>query len=150
MKSRTLLDRFYRLRANHRRNMRLIFASPAEMQLIKIMGGVVVSLPLVRAPKTKFPVSIVLFRGWTFKLHGIKREVRCSKYFVDFCNSKGYGIEVDGAAYHTDFNADMIRDKVLYAQGVSILRIKGVDIYRDPKEVKKRVKKYLKNKHYTL
>ena len=136
---------YYRTRAKWNRRRRLIFPSPAELQLIELMGGRVVRFTFLQDPRTHFPAAIVLSMGPCFRAEKVHREVRLGRYYADFCNDLNRIIEVDGAQYHMDVVAEMdrevyLRDKPYYAQ---ILRIKAQDITRKPAIVQKRVLKFL-------
>ena len=77
--------------------------------------------------------------------HGVHREVRCGKHWIDYGNSKR-GIEVDGAKYHVDKTADRVRDEYAKNRGIKLLHIPAADIYNNPQQVRRIVKKHIKSR----
>ena len=124
---------FYKTRSQLYRAKRLIFASPAEMKFIEIMGGRVIKLPLNS--------YYVLWCGWTLARHFIQREKRYGRVWCDFGN-RTHVIEIDGAAYHNPV-VDRQRDEYLDRIGVDVLRIDATDIYNRPEWVRNEVRAFL-------
>lgn len=138
----TILDRYYRLRSNYRRRARLIWPSPAEVQFIRLMGGIVVTLP-VKSIRNRYPMAVVLYRGRILRRYGIHREVRIGRFYVDFCNHTK-GIEIDGLAYHVDKIAEAKRTAYIAERGVVLMRIEARALKATPKAIKRSVKAFLK------
>lgn len=126
----------------HRRNVRYWFPSPAEMKLVELMGGKVLRFERIRYGKNKFPLSIVIWRGWLFWRERVKREVYVRGYYADFMNDIGRIIEVDGDEWH-DAIYDSERDYHLKKSGCTILRVRAYDIYKHPELVRNKVKHFL-------
>ncbi len=139
----SLATKFYRLRARFYRRNRLLFASPAEVRLLRVMGGRVLTLPFWRHPKTKFPAIMVISMGQVFKRERIRREIRVGSKFIDFGNDIKRGIEVDGYEYHGDIVKQVERDEYFANYNWSVLHIDARDLWRDPRGVRKRVVKFL-------
>lgn len=82
-------------------------------------------------------------RWWLF-LHGIKREYPAEGYLIDFANPRNkYGVEIDGKKYH-DVVADWDRDQHLKRAGWAVLRIPASELWKQPKGVKAKARKWLR------
>lgn len=134
---------WYRWRASVRRRHRLLFPSPAEVQLIRIMGGKVIQVDLVREPINGFPLCFVVSMGDLFKRERISREVRAGAFFIDFGNDIGRGIEVDGKHWHGDIITEQRRDEYCGKYGWMLKHIKADDLYRRPAYVRHQVQRFL-------
>ena len=56
-------------------------------------------------------------------------------WFADFfCPSRRLVVEVDGAYHDTRRDADEVRDQVMGAYGITVLRLKNKDIIERPRE----------------
>ena len=129
-----------------RKNRRMVFPSPAEIEFLRIMGGRFIIVSWIVDPKTKFPLTIILDLGKILRRENIEREVRVGAMYIDFATvglSYNRGIEVDGAAYHEDIVKEQDRDDYLAARGWSVLHIRADEIYRNPGRVQQRVMNFL-------
>lgn len=146
MKSRLPLKyRYFRLRATWRKRRRLLFPSPAEVELIRILGGSYITVTWFKDLRTGFPLTIITDLGTVLKRELIEREVRVGAMFIDFGVETAYyrrGLEVDGRFYHNVVQ-DQIRDEYLAQYGWQILHIPAADIYRTPAFVQRKVVKFL-------
>lgn len=140
---KSLVSKFYRLRSRYWRDNRKLFPSPAEIALIRLMGGTVFTLPALKSTKTGFPLALVLSMGVDFRIENVRREVRVGKYWVDFGNDLNRGIEVDGKAYHHDIVMQQQRDEYFQNAGWGVLHIKPTDIYNQPKKTREKVLNFL-------
>lgn len=135
---------FYRRqRGKYRRMKRLLFASPAEVELIRLMKGRAITIDLIRNPRTDFPLTIVTNIGRWFGQENMRREVRIGKYWTDFGNDLQRAIEVDGDQWHKDIVKEQVRDDYIEKFGWRILHIKAGDIFDEPDMVRARVIKFL-------
>lgn len=139
----SLLDRFYRLRSGCYKRKRIVFASPAEVMLIRVMGGWVLTLPFWRDPENHFPAIVVLSMGQVFKNERVQREVRVGGRYIDFGNDIQRGIEVDGRDYHGDIVKQIERDEYFQKYGWRVLHIAAADVYNKPRAVRRLVVKHL-------
>lgn len=139
------LAAYYKARSRVGRRSRLLYPSPAELALIRLMGGVVVTVPFIKHWRRRFPLAIVLYIGRTFRREKVQREVRIGRYYVDFGNDLKRAIEVDGAEWHTDRQRQDIRDAYILSRGWRILRIPAYKIHREPAYIKKRVRQFLED-----
>lgn len=131
---------------NHlRRGRRIVFMSPAEAQFIRVMGGYCLSIGVVRDPRTKFSLVIVLSMGRVLRSQNVKREVRVAGYYIDFGNDIKRGIEIDGGAYHMDVVRDQRRDEVLASCGWLVLHIQAPAVSRYPDRVRRTAECWLEN-----
>jgi hypothetical protein len=137
-----LVDWFVRVRRAYWRRKRLLFISPAEARFIEIMGGIVVRFPLIKDPRTGFPLAKVVRYGWVMRTENVRREVPVGPFCLDFGNDLKRGIEID-SSYHTDVVADFDREVYLNERGWRLLRIKASDLYRDRKSVQLAATKFL-------
>ncbi|HVA10607.1 MAG TPA: hypothetical protein VNG32_00375 [Candidatus Dormibacteraeota bacterium] len=133
----------YKKRASWRRLRRLLFASPAEVQLIRIMGGKVITADIFRDHHTNFPITLVLSMGPVFKTELVKREVRAGAMWIDFGNDIKRGIEVDSATFHGDVTRQYERDEYCAQYGWQLLHVPVADIYHTPNIVHDRILKFL-------
>jgi hypothetical protein len=143
---RSIHYRFYKLRAKYRKRRRLLFPSPAEVELIRIMGGKYVTLSWFKDVKTGFPLTFVTDLGTFFKREAIEREVRVGAMYIDFATVGliyRKGIEVDGLLYHMDIVKEQNREDYVREHGYSLLHIRAAEIYRSPHLVQQRILKYL-------
>lgn len=132
-----------------RRWRRYLFPSPAEMRLIQLMGGKVLTVKFLKDPRTHFPLAIVINRGKLFRREKVRREVGFGPYWVDFANDLNRIIEVDGSPYHMDVVADF--DREVYIKDVCwkrkmearFLRIRADELYRNPDRVQQNVVGFL-------
>jgi len=138
-----IVKRYYRTRSAWWRLNRLLFPSPAELRLIEIMGGKYVTVEWLKHPKTKFRFAIVLSLGKFLRDEKFGREVRVGKYYIDFGNDVGWGLEVDGAEYHRDIVAAFDRDSYLYQRGWRVMHIMAVRLWNEPAVVQREVLKFL-------
>lgn len=141
-----VIQKYKRLRSAWRRRQRLLYPSPAEMQLLRIMGGTAITIDLFRDPRTKFPFTFVLSMGPVFKAELIQREVRIGKYYADFAVSTPYykkAIECDGRQWHLDVVHEQERDEYFAEYGFSVLHIPASDLYHYPNLVHERVLRFL-------
>lgn len=143
MKKRNVVDKYKRWRSNARRNLRILFPSPAEMRLVELMGGKVFRIKHVRHYRTKFPLAFIYKQAPVFKAEQIHREYRVGKYFIDYANDIGRGVEVQGADYHRDVVKEFDRESYLYQRGWRILYIEATELYRQPDKVQQRVLAFL-------
>jgi hypothetical protein len=146
MSHKSLKFKLYKMRADFRRRRRLLFPSPAEVELIRIMGGKYISSTLLKDPKTKFPLTIITDIGTVFKRESIAREVRVGAMYTDFATvGLRYlkAIEVDGLAFHDDIVKEIKRDEYLKQRGWEIMHLQAASIYREPGMVQKRVLEFL-------
>lgn len=129
-----------------RRKMRVLFPSPAEIKFIRMFGGIVITIPFIKYPKTGFPLAIILTIGYRLRRENIQREVRVGAMYIDFASIDRFSkkaIEIDGRNFHRDIVREQRRDDYLYRRGWIVLHIQASDLYRNPKETKKRVMKFL-------
>lgn len=140
---RRLYFNYYKARASVRRRRRLIFASPAELRLIVLMGGQVRQIHWLRDPGTSFPFAIVLSRGKLFRAEKVSREVRVGAYYLDFGNDIGRAIEIDGYYYHMNVVADFERDAYLSRLGWKVMRIPAYKLWADPDIVRSDIERFL-------
>jgi hypothetical protein len=125
----TLVVKYYRWRSNFYKRQRLLYPSPAEVRLIRLMGGRVLSLPFIRHPQTGFPMAKVLSMGKVFNRELVQREVRVGSKYVDFGNDLKRGIEVDGQEYHKDIVVQVERDEYFARYGWRVLHIPARDLW---------------------
>lgn len=138
--------RFYKWRAAYRKRRRLLFPSPAEVELIRIMGGRYITLSWITDPRTDFPLTIVLTLGTILKREMIRREVRVGAMYIDFgVETRWYrkGIEVDGRLFHMDIVKEQERDEYVRQYGWNLLHINAGEIYREPDRVQQKILKFL-------
>lgn len=133
------------MRARARRLERLLFASPAEVQFIRIMGGKVFTCGCVKSTKTRFPLTLVLSMGPVLRAENVRREVRVGRYFLDFANEIRRAIEIDGAAYHTDILVEQQRDEYLGSYGWLVLHISAQHVFTNPIKVRRAAESWLIN-----
>lgn len=141
-----LIYRYKKTRAKFRRARRLLFASPAEMKFVEIMGGHVVRLPL-QDFRSHFPLVWVWWWPRIFRKYNVRRELQVGRYYVDFGSIKNHrkkAIEIDSAYYHQNIVAEQERDDYLHEHGFLIMHVRVIHIYRQPKDVKKKVVQFLK------
>jgi hypothetical protein len=138
-----IVYKYYILRSQVWRRQRLLFMSPAEIKFIHIMGGRVVTFDHIKAPRTGFPLAVVITMGRTLRRERIEREVRVGKCFIDFGNDIKRGIEIDGRNFHMDIVKEQERDDYCAGYGWSLLHIQAGDLYRNPNQVQRDVLKYL-------
>lgn len=91
----------------------MLFPSPAELKLIEIMGGKIVTINWLRHPNTDFPLAFVWSLGRALSSQHFNREVRSGKYYIDFGNDILWGIEVDGKNWHRDIVREYDRGEYL-------------------------------------
>lgn len=140
---RTLIDVYLRWRSKYWRLHRLLFPSPAELKLIVLMGGKVLTFKWLKSTKTGFPFALVISRGRLFRHERVRREVRCGRYYIDFGNDIGRCIEVDGTAFHLDVVADYDREIYMTQRGWRLLRIKAPRIWNDPDRLQAEIVNFL-------
>lgn len=144
MEYRLRLYWFYRRqRAAYWRYKRLLFASPAEMALLRLMGGKAITIDSIKNRHTGFPFTIVTDMGGWFSKENMRREVRYGRYFCDFANDLDRIIEVDGAPFHNDITKEQDRADYFERQGLRVLHIKASDIFANPDMVQRAVIKFL-------
>lgn len=131
-----------RCRARYWRYKRLLFSSPAEIMLIRLMGGKAITIDSIKN-KNGFPITIVTDMGRWFSKENLKREVRYGKYFVDFANDLDRIIEVDGEPYHRDIIKEQTRAEYFSKQDLRVLHIKASDLFANPDAVQRAVIKFL-------
>lgn len=138
-----------RMQSIYRRQLRIIFPSPAEIRFAELMGAKYAQVLLFRDRRTKFPMAIRIKRGKLFKQERVKREVSIGPYWVDFANDLNRIIEIDGDPYHMDVVADMDREIHITdicsrkKMDARFMRIKAHELYRDPDLVQRKVLKFL-------
>jgi len=140
--------RLYKLKQAWRKRRRLLFPSPAEVELIRIMGGKYVTFSGIKDPKTGFPFTLILDLGTILKRESIAREVRAGAMYIDFATiglSYQKGIEVDGTLWHMDIVKEQNRDDYLRQFGWSVIHINAAEIYREPLRVQQRIINFLAN-----
>ena len=135
--------RLLRLRSKHRRNMRALFPSPAEIAFIRLMGGRVITCKLICSRRTGYPIAWVWSMGALLNAEQVRREIRVGKHWVDFGNDIGRGIEIDGAAYHRDVLAAQERDQYFAGFGWMVLHVAARDIIQRPAAVRAAVQHFL-------
>lgn len=139
--------RIYKTRAAWRKRRRLLFPSPAEVELIRIMGGKYLTISWVRDPQGQhYPLTIVINMGQLFKREAIEREVRVGAMYMDFATvglTYRKGIEVDGRLFHMDIVQEMERDEYVAGYGYNLLHIRAAEIYRSPQIVQRRILNFL-------
>jgi len=138
--------RLYKWRAAWRKRRRLMFPSPAEVELIRIMGGKCIIIDHVKDRRTGFPLVIVTSMGRILKRELIMREVRVGAMYLDFAVATPWykkGIEVDGKQWHQDIVQEQQRDDYLRQYGWQLLHIQAASIYREPSLVQRRILKFL-------
>ena len=138
-----LRKKYFRVRATYFRYTRLYFPSAAEVRLVEIMGGKFLTFKRIRHWQTKRPLTIIYSLGKVLGNEKFGREVRAGRYWVDFMNDLFMGIEVDGAAYHTDVVAQFERDSYLYQRGYRIIHIPAIKLWNDPAHVQQTILKFV-------
>jgi very-short-patch-repair endonuclease len=136
----------YKLRASWRKRKRLLFPSPAEAEFIRIMGGRRIIIDNIKDPKTGFPLCIVTKKGRILKGESLGREVRVGAMYIDFATVGlvyQKGIEIDGAAFHSDIVKEQDRDDYLKNYGWQILHIKAADVFYNQNSVRSKVANFL-------
>lgn len=142
-KTQKLITAFYRARAKYYRWNRLFFPSAAEVRLIEIMGGKMLSIKWIKHHQTKHPLTFVFSLGNTLQHEKFNREVRAGRYYIDFGNDLAMGLEVDGAAYHRDVVKQFDRDSYLYQRGWRIIHIPAVRLWNDPTGVQQQILSFI-------
>jgi very-short-patch-repair endonuclease len=145
-----MVNRYRRVRARYRRAKRILFPSPAEVLLIRLLGGKAIVIDHIRGNRTKknpagFPLTFITTMGNLLGSENVRREVRCGKYWIDFGNDIRRGIEVDGEDYHQDVVYEQERSDFLRKQGWLIFRIPGHRLYREPDRVAQDVIVFLRH-----
>lgn len=133
----------YKMRAAFRRRKRLLFSSPAEIELIRIMGGKTITVDFIREPRNNFPLCFVVSMGDIFKREHIHREVRAGAFWIDFGNDIQRGIECDGKLWHQDILHEQQRNEYVAKYGWLLMHIPASEIYKDPKRVHDKVVAFL-------
>jgi hypothetical protein len=118
-----------------RRNRRMVFPSPAEVNFVRLFGGRVLVVPFLKDPRTGFPAAVFVSMGWFLRQEHIRREVPVGSKWIDFGNDIKRGIEIDGAEYHRDIVKEQDRKEYLEARGWVVLHIPGTHIKRYPQKV---------------
>lgn len=134
---------FRRWRGRIRRVRRLVFMSPAEARFVEIMGGRCLTIGWLRSRGTGFPVTLVVSLGSILRAEHYHREVRVGKYFIDFGNDVGRGLEIDGREYHTDVVAAFDRDSYLYQHNWIVKHIPAHKLWNDADSVQREVLEFL-------
>lgn len=137
--------RLYKWRAAWRKRRRLLFPSPAEAELIRIMGGKRIIIDYIKDRRTGFPLCFVTDLGLLSR-EGIQREVRVGAMYIDFATvglAYQKGIEVDGKMWHMDVVHEMERNEYVSQYGYALLHIPAGEIWRNPTRVQQRVLKFL-------
>jgi hypothetical protein len=143
---RRLKFRIYKARQAWRKRRRLLFPSPAEVELIRIMGGKYIVLGWVKDPRTGFPFTLIWDLGTILKREGIQREVRAGAMYLDFATvglRYRRGIEVDGLLFHRDITIEQERDEYVAKYGYKLLHVQAAEIYREPARVQQRILNFL-------
>lgn len=139
---RRLRSWYIRRRSEWRRRRRIVFPSPAELALVRILGGVAITFPFLRDPRTDFPAAIV-WRGRFLKAELVRREVRVGRYYIDFGNDIRRGVEVMSDEWHKDIVAEDERREYIEKYGWQLLYIWASDIRDRPNIVRDRVRIFL-------
>lgn len=140
--------KWYKRRAAWRRQRRLWFPSPAEVQFVMLMGGTGWQLPWLKDPRTGFCFTRITSMGRILTNELVQREVRVGAMYVDFAVSTRYykkGIEIDGRAYHMDVLREQQRDEYCQRYGYKLLHVRAVDLRLNPQNVQRRVIDFLQN-----
>lgn len=133
--------RLYKWRAEVRRRKRLWFMSPAEAQLVRIVGGKVITIDLLREPRNGFPLTFVWTMGELFKRERMRREVRVGGLYADFANDIGRVIECDSIRWHSDVLTEQRRDDYFWEHGQHIvLHLSGYELFNPKMHVHTAVK----------
>ena len=132
-----LKSKLYKIRSSYWRYNRILFASPAEVYFIELMGGKCKVINNVRHRKTGFPMVIILSLGKYLKSENYKREVRVGSKYVDFGNDLQRGIEINGRQWHSDVVAEQKHRDYLEDRGWIILHIDVTDMYRQPSKTQR-------------
>jgi very-short-patch-repair endonuclease len=143
---RGLKWRIYKTRAAYRKQMRMLFPSPAEVRFVELMGGRTFTFRHIKSTKNSFPLTFILSLGKILDRENVQREVRAGAMYIDFGVDSNYykkGIECDGAKFHRDIVKEQRRDEYLYGRGWDILHIEASTIYRDPTKVQRKVLEFL-------
>lgn len=142
-KTNKLISKYYRTRSYYYRINRILFPSPAELKFVDIMGGKSFAIDFIKHPKTKFPLAFVWSLGKHLNDENFKREVRVGKYYIDFGNDIGIGLEIDGHHWHRDVVAEFDRDSYLYQRNWRVIHIPAVRLYNEPGKVQSEVLSFL-------
>ncbi len=119
-----------------------MFPSPAELALIRLMGGRAITLPFIRDRRTHFPIAIV-WMGRFLKGERVEREVRVGKCYVDFGNDISRAIEVMSNEWHRDVVAEYERRQYIEGYGWQLLYVWAVDIRDRPAAIRREVRDFL-------
>lgn len=138
-----LVTKFYRYRASYYRWNRLLFPSAAEVKLVEIMGGKAFTIGWFKHPATKRPFTFIYSLGKALSDERFGREVRAGRYYIDFGNDVGAGIEVDGKAYHTDIVREFDREVYLNQRNWRIMHIDAIKLWNDPNFVQQTILKFI-------
>lgn len=136
-------SKYYATRSNYWRLKRLLFPSPAELRFINIMGGKFITIPFIKGGDQRYPFVIVISLGKLLKSENYSREVRVGKFYIDFANDIGRGIEIDGRQYHLDVVYEFERDSYIYQRGWRLMRIPAGSLWREPDKVQRDVMLFL-------
>lgn len=131
------------MRAASWRRRRIWFPSPAEVRFIRLMGGVVVTVPWLH--RGGFPLAVVVSLGRILRSEHYQREVRVGSKYVDFGNDVNRAIEIDGADYHRDIVAETQRDEYLASYGWQVMHIRADQLYRNPDRLLQKVRMYVQH-----
>lgn len=135
-------SQFIRRRSAWRRRRRIVFPSPAELALIRLMGGRAITVSFIRDPRTHFPIAIV-WMGRFLKSERVEREVRVGKYYVDFGNDISRAVEVMSNEWHRDVVAEYERRQYIESWGWQLLYVWAVDIRDRPDAIRREVTEFL-------
>ena len=137
------MTKYYRLRASYYRQTRLYFPSAAEVKLVEIMGGKIFTIGWFKHPKTKQSFTIVYSLGKALTSEKFNREVRAGRYYIDFGNDVGAGIEVDGRKWHRDVVKEFDREVYLNQRNWRIIHIDAIKLWNDPNNVQQTILKFI-------
>ena len=140
MRQRTKQKLIEKLKEQVKAKKRRLYATPAEVRLVQILGGKTLTLHTIKDKETNLPLTIVLSRGKVLRREHFKRT---GDTLILFSNDIKWALALEGREYQRDIVAAYERDQQLLSDGWRIKYIRAYDLFNNPDRVRQNVLQFL-------
>ncbi len=140
MRQRTRRKLIGKLKEQLNNKTKQLYATPAEVRLIQIMGGRTLTIHALRSAKSGLPVTLVLSRGKYLRREHFRRT---GDRLILFSNDIKWALALQGREYERDVVAAYERDQKMQANGWRVKYIRADWLWNKPELVRQDVLQFL-------
>lgn len=140
MKRRTKQKLIEKLKGQVKAKKSMLYATPAEVRLVQIMGGKTLTLHNIKDNKSGLPMTLILSKGKVLRREHFKRT---GDTLILFSNDIKWCLALEGREYQRNVVAAMERDEWMRDNGWRVKYIRADWLWNKPDLVRQNVLQFL-------